>query len=45
MERAEKKRTHKNDVRVLLLMRQEIDMDKLAQALVMIAKDMKTLKC
>ena len=42
MEQAGKKRTYKNDVRVLPLMRQEIDIDKLAQALVMIAKDMKT---
>lgn len=44
MERARKKRTYKNDVCVLPLMKQEIDMDKLAQVLVMIAKDMKTSK-
>lgn len=41
MEQAGKKGTYKDDVRVLPLMRQEIDIDKLAQALVMIAKDMK----
>lgn len=41
MEQAGKKRTYKNDVRVLPLMRREIDIDKLAQALVMIAKDMR----
>lgn len=44
MERARKKRTYKNDACVLPLMKQEIDMDKLAQVLVMIAKDMKTSK-
>lgn len=41
MEQAGKKRAYKNGVRVLPLMRREIDIDKLAQALVMIAKDMK----
>lgn len=35
-----KKRTYKNEARVLPLMRQEIDVEKLAQALVMIAKNM-----
>ena len=40
LEQAGKKRTYKNEARVLPLMRQEIDIEKLAQALVMIAKDM-----
>lgn len=44
MERAGKKRTYKNDVRVLPLMGQEIDVDKLAQVMVMIAKYMKASK-
>ena len=44
MERAGKKRTCKNDVRVPPLMRQEIDVDKLAQVMVMIAKYMKASK-
>lgn len=35
MERAGKKRAYKNDVRVLSLIRQEIDVDKLAQVMVM----------
>ena len=37
---AGKKRTYKNEARVLSLMRQEIDVEKLAKVLVMIAKDM-----
>jgi hypothetical protein len=43
MERAGKKRAYKNDVRVLSLIRQEIDVDKLAQVM-MIAKYMKASK-
>ena len=39
-EQNSKKRTYKNEARVLPLMRQEIDVEKLAQALIMIAKDM-----
>ena len=42
LEQAGKKRTYKNEARVLPLMRQEIDVEKLAKALVMIAKDMAT---
>lgn len=39
-EQNSKRRTYKNQARVLPLMRQEIDVVKLAQALIMIAKDM-----
>ena len=39
LEQAGKKRTYKNEARVLPLMRQEIDIEKLAKVLVMITKD------
>ncbi len=42
LEQAGKRRTYKNEARVLPLMRQEIDVEKLAQALIMMAKDMAT---
>ena len=40
LEQVGKKRAYKNEARVLPLMRQEIDVEKLAKVLVMIAKDM-----
>ena len=40
LEQSGKKRAYKNEARVLPLMRREIDVEKLAKALVMIAKDM-----
>lgn len=44
LEQNEKKRKYKKEVRVLPLVRQEIDVDKLAQVMVMIAKYMKASK-
>ena len=44
MEQNGKKRKYKKEVKVLPLVRQEIDVDKLAQVMVMIAKYMKASK-
>lgn len=44
LEQNGKKRKYKKEVRVLSLARQEVDVDKLAQVMVMIAKDMKASK-
>lgn len=44
LEQNEKKRKYKKEVRVLPLVRQEIDVDKLAQVMVMIAKYMEASK-
>lgn len=44
LEQNGKKRKYKKEVRMLPLVRKEIDVDKLAQVMVMIAKDMKASK-